>query len=120
MAGRPESGRVSGGFRYVLMTARSDSTFLVSNAKRGYPELSTFVDSSEHFMVYRRFGYLQSRVLLDKQDRLRLLEETLDEFDASNEDSAVSRLANDYTKDKIEERNQLLHEIDVVLLDYSK
>jgi hypothetical protein len=32
-------------------------------------------------MVYRRFGYIQARLLLDKQDELRKLEQELDDFD---------------------------------------
>jgi hypothetical protein len=32
-------------------------------------------------MIYRRFGYLQSRVLLDKQDQLRIFEMELQELD---------------------------------------
>jgi hypothetical protein len=32
-------------------------------------------------MVYRRFGYIQSRLLLDKQDELRKLEQELGDFD---------------------------------------
>ena len=36
-------------------------------------------------MLYRRFGYLQSRVLLEKQDDLRQLEEQLDELDSSEQ-----------------------------------
>lgn len=35
-------------------------------------------------MLYRRFGYLQARILLDKQDELRRLEEELDSYDRSN------------------------------------
>ena len=34
-------------------------------------------------MLYRRYGYLQSRILLEKQDELRVLEEQLDELDRS-------------------------------------
>ena len=32
-------------------------------------------------MLYRRFGFLQARLLLDKQDELRTLEKSLDEMD---------------------------------------
>ena len=35
-------------------------------------------------MLYRRFGYLQARVLLDKQDELRRLEDELDKYDRDN------------------------------------
>ena len=48
----------------------------------GYPNLAAFADSDESFMVYRRFGYLQSRLLLEKQNDLRRLEEELDRLDA--------------------------------------
>ncbi|CAG8954500.1 hypothetical protein HYFRA_00004413 [Hymenoscyphus fraxineus] len=51
---------------------------------RGYRSLSTFLDSDENFMVYRRFGYLHSRVLLRKQDQLRTLEDELDDYDDSD------------------------------------
>ena len=33
--------------------------------------LATFLDSDDCFMVYRRFGFLQSRRLLEKQEELR-------------------------------------------------
>ena len=39
------------------------------------------MDSDDNFMIYRRFGYLYSRLLLDKQDELREIEENLDETD---------------------------------------
>jgi hypothetical protein len=32
-------------------------------------------------MIYRRFGYVQSRVLLDKQNQLSVLEKELQELD---------------------------------------
>jgi hypothetical protein len=47
----------------------------------GYPRLAAFQSSDESFLLYRKFGYLQSRVLLDKQDQLRLLEKELHELD---------------------------------------
>ena len=48
---------------------------------RGYPNLAAFLDSDEGFMIYRRFGWLQSRLLLDKQEELRLLEIKLERLD---------------------------------------
>lgn len=47
----------------------------------GYPRLAALLDSDENFMLYRRFGFLQSRLLLDKQDELRELENDLDRMD---------------------------------------
>ena len=43
--------------------------------------MATFLDSDDNFMVYRRFGYMQSRILLARQERLRRLEIDLDELD---------------------------------------
>jgi hypothetical protein len=54
---------------------------IVKTFPRGYPNFAAFLDSDESFMLYRRYGYLQSRILLEKQDELRLLEEQLDELD---------------------------------------
>lgn len=60
----------------------------------GYPRVAAFLDSDENFMIYRRFGFLYSRVLLQKQDELRELEETLDEMDQrDSRESDQSRLA---------------------------
>lgn len=51
----------------------------------GYPRLATLLDSDEHLMQYRRFGFLQTRLLLYKQDELRTLEKELDAMDKNDE-----------------------------------
>lgn len=54
-------------------------------------------------MVYRRFGYLQSRIILYKQDQLRELERRLDKED--NDDAlADPELLMCRDKDEIENR----------------
>ena len=53
----------------------------VNDHARGYPNLAAFLDSDRGFTIFRRFGYLQSRLLLDKQEELRLLEEKLSKLD---------------------------------------
>ncbi|KAF7944035.1 hypothetical protein EAE96_010445 [Botrytis aclada] len=40
----------------------------------GYPRLAAVIHSDENFMLYRKFGFLQARLLLYKQDELRELE----------------------------------------------
>ena len=55
--------------------------YIVKSCPRGYPSLAAFLDSDDCFMVYRRFGFLQSRLLLEKQDELRELERKLDRLD---------------------------------------
>lgn len=85
----------------------------------GYPNLAAFQDSDESFMIYRRFGYLQSRVLLAKQDEMRVLEEELDAIDAEdmyeNPDSLTQRLSDEGRAD---ERRQLLSKIESKYLEY--
>ncbi len=47
----------------------------------GYPRVAAFMDSDDKFMIYRRFGFLYYRLLLDKQDELRRIERDLDSID---------------------------------------
>jgi hypothetical protein len=51
---------------------------IVNDHSKGYPNVAAFLDSDEGFAVYRRFGYLQSRILLQKQEELRGLEDDLE------------------------------------------
>lgn len=51
----------------------------------GYPRQAAFADSDENFMIYRRFGYIHSRLLLNKQDELRELEDKLNDTDKRDE-----------------------------------
>jgi len=58
----------------------------------GYPRAAAFLDSDENFMIYRRFGFLQARLLLQKQDELRKLEENLDQCDTEDDREEHTRL----------------------------
>ena len=71
-------------------------------------------------MIYRRFGYLQTRVLLDKQDKLRLLEDELTAFDCENEDCSASNQPNEEIEDVVKDRAELLERIDTGLSSYGK
>src|SRR5437016_6910304 len=53
----------------------------VDTCASGYPRLAAFVDSDPNFMIYRRFGYLRTRLLLYHQDVLRERERYLDMLD---------------------------------------
>jgi hypothetical protein len=81
----------------------------VKTFPRGYPNLAAFVDSDERFMIFRRFGYLQSRLLLYKQDELRALEARLDSLDESdklnNPDRLFMRCTDEPDVDDDERRN---------------
>lgn len=54
---------------------------IVERCEDGYPYLAAFLDSDENFMIYRRFGFIHARLLLQKQDELRLMEKELDDMD---------------------------------------
>jgi hypothetical protein len=56
----------------------------VCDFKLGYPNLATLKNSNDTFAIYPRFDYLQSRLLLEKQDVLRVLEKRLDQHDKEN------------------------------------
>ena len=58
-----------------------DIDLLVEDHPLGYPKVAAFLDSDDSFMIYQRFGFLHSRLLLYKQDELRELEDELHEMD---------------------------------------
>ena len=59
---------------------------LVDKCASGYPRPAAFVDSDPNFMIYRRFGYLRTRLLLYHQDVLRERERDLDGLDEETQD----------------------------------
>lgn len=48
---------------------------------KGYPLLAAFQSSESSWSIYRAFNYLHSRVILELQDELRVLEEQLSDLD---------------------------------------
>ena len=70
-------------------------------------------------MVYRRFGWLQSRLLLDKQDELRCLERTLDAMDQDDAGENPTRLVTrDLSKEEAAPRRDLLKQIEDKYREY--
>jgi hypothetical protein len=95
----------------------------VEDCPRGYPLLAAFLDSDENFMIYRRFGFLHARLLLQKQDELRLMEDALTELDrkdASGEDSHLLQCREDDEAREDCARKSLLNRIEETLLKYGK
>lgn len=87
--------------------------------KRGYPNLAAFNDSDESYMIYRRFGYLQARVLLIKQDEMRVLECRLDELDHKDKfDDPEALMLRNSDEGHSNERRLLLKEIECKYLEY--
>ena len=53
----------------------------VESYPKGYPSQAAFQSSESSFSIYRSFDYLHSRVILELQDELRVLESDLSEID---------------------------------------
>lgn len=95
--------------------------FTVQEFEDGYPNLAAFKDSSECFMLYRRFGYLQARLLLDLQDEMRQLEEQLDAMDRKDEAEHLERLLTRALPEKdAAQRRELLAKIKLKFCEYCK
>jgi len=78
----------------------------LQSCTRGYSRQAAFLDSDESFMIYRRFGWIQARLLLEKQDELRLQEEELGILDEELRNKDVSYPT---TRDlPEEEKNQMV------------
>lgn len=99
--------------------------------EKSYRTMATFSDSDENFMIYRRFGYLHARTLLRLQDKLRVLEHSLDLYDDEDAaDSNQKRLLSCREADEVDcekrardepdvpTRTQILNEIEDVLKRY--
>lgn len=85
----------------------------------GYPRLAALLDSDENFMLYRRFGFLQARILLNKQDELRELEKDLDRIDKVDHKKDPSLLKSREKDDAATgRRKKLLYEIEEKFKEY--
>ncbi|OTA56799.1 hypothetical protein K449DRAFT_451330 [Hypoxylon sp. EC38] len=85
--------------------------------KEGYPRLGAFLALDRNNLIFRRFGYLQARVLLNIQDQLREYEEKLVSLEKECEDYGVqSREAGDQHSRK---RIELLQKIENKLERYT-
>lgn len=93
----------------------------VESCPRGYPNVAAFLDSDECFAMYRRFGFLQSRLLLDKQDELRELEEALDRLDRREANVDPKRpMTRDLPREEVQSRRRLLSAIEEKFCSYGK
>jgi hypothetical protein len=95
----------------------------VEECPKGYPSLAAFLDSDENFMLYWRFGYLQSRLILHKQDELRALEEKLDildQRDTTDSDTQKYLQSRDLHDKSKRPRKALLDTIEIKSKEYGK
>jgi predicted kinase len=56
----------------------------VEDYPEGYPQLASFLNSSDNFAILRRFGRTNCRVLLHVQAEIQALEKELDDLDGSD------------------------------------
>ena len=92
---------------------------VVEHCPEGYPRLAALLDSDEKFSLYRKFGFLQARLLLNKQDELRELEKDLDRLDQVDQEKdpglLKSREKDDATNGR---RKKLLYDIEGKFKEY--
>jgi len=102
----------------------------VEDFPKGFPRLACFLDSDDSFMLYRRFGTVFSRLLLNKQDEMRELEGLLQGMDKTDESSGKSEYLMSRTEDVNraddiptawpESRTQLMQKLEEKALQYGK
>lgn len=89
---------------------------IVEDYREGYPRLSAFVNSDLDFMLFKRFGQLHARVLLQKQDEITEIEQKLNELDKIETTAFFLRSRR---MDPSVERRKLIADAEQKLLDYS-
>jgi len=86
---------------------------------KGYPNVAAFLDSDEGFTIYRRFGYLQSRILLDKQEDLRRAEKKLKRMESRMTKDNENRMCfRDIRGPDGDKHRQLLRDIETKFYSY--
>ncbi|KAL9108629.1 MAG: hypothetical protein Q9227_006575 [Pyrenula ochraceoflavens] len=70
-------------------------------------------------MIYRRFGYAQSRLLLQKQAELQEIEKALEELDQSDQQQQPLKLMRAYVPKTPGERSQLMEALERKFLEYT-
>jgi len=105
---------------YELFLPLYDSDILiVEHCPEGYPRLAAVLDCDEKFMLYRKFGFLQARILLHKQDELRELEKDLDRLDKVDQGKDPSLLKSREKDDATNgHRKKLLNDIERKFTEY--
>ena len=88
---------------------------IVEDFRPGYPRYSALIGSNDSFQICRRFSILRTRLLLEKQDRLSLLEKELERLD---KEEIAPLFLGSIRFDRNKERLQVLSDIDTALADY--
>ncbi|KAE9364244.1 hypothetical protein N431DRAFT_421114 [Stipitochalara longipes BDJ] len=87
----------------------------------GYKKYTWFLDSDDNFLVFRRFGALNARILLALQDDLCVLEERLKELDNKYSLKSAPRIHNgSFRYDQQVDRILIIDEIKETLKEYNQ
>ena len=98
----------------------------MEDSPRGFPYVASYLDSDDTFAIFRRFGWVHARLLLNKQDELRALESELRAMDKLDGDNASSKkYLQSRTKDNARQlppgrmsRQQLLETLEKKTMEY--
>ncbi|KAF2281537.1 uncharacterized protein EI97DRAFT_463847 [Westerdykella ornata] len=86
----------------------------------GYRSYSSFLASDDNFLVFRRFGDLNARVLLYLQDQIVRLEERLEELDTLHSAKTAPDIHNgSFRLEPVPERSKILEELHPKLKEYN-
>jgi hypothetical protein len=72
------------------VTVQLANRVIVEDHPRGYPRLAAFQESNCFWKIYRRFGFLRGRLLLDRQIELAQLEEMLHTIDKEDSERSLT------------------------------
>ncbi|KAI4266067.1 MAG: hypothetical protein L6R38_008979, partial [Xanthoria sp. 2 TBL-2021] len=113
-------------------TENSSQSSPVEDFPEGFPRLACFLDSDESFMLFKRFGIVFSRLLLNKQDEIRQMEDELQGMDRMDNtvlankayllsrDEDVKRERSSIPACWSQTRPQLLEKLETKILEYSE
>ena len=92
-------------------------TSSVEDYRPGYPRYAALLSVHNAYFLCRKFDWLRARLLLQKQDKLSILEEKLEEVDYLE---AAPLYLGKNRSDRNAKRMSVLSEIDTALADYGK
>jgi hypothetical protein len=87
----------------------------------GYRGFSAFIASDNDFLIFRRFGSLNARLILYLQDQITVLESSLEELEKKHmtEDAQDSHHGS-FRREQLSKRTELLEKINKKVREYSK
>jgi hypothetical protein len=87
----------------------------------GYRGFSAFLASDNDFLIFRRFGAINARLLLYLQDEIAILEEELEELETECMAKGAEDIHNgSFRQEALPERTGLLEALNVKVRQYSK